>query len=118
MKRPNECEDLERSFEKNVIKDMGENSKEEYDFEYDKIHRHGKVNGTKQNVIVRFRSHQYPSDLYCARKKIKNCNIRLKPSLTKKRTELLRNATERIEDDNTKAYSSFALISMETLKFD
>ena len=80
---------------------MGENSKEESDFEYNKIPKHGKVTGTRQNVIVRFRSHQYPSDLYYARKKIKNCNIRLKPSLTKKRTELLRNATERIEDDNT-----------------
>ena len=33
-------------------------------------------------------------------KKIKNRDIGLKPSLTKKRTELLRNATERIEDDN------------------
>ena len=80
---------------------MGKNSKEEFDFEYDKIHRHGKVNGTKQNVIVRFRSHQYPSDLYYARKKIKNRNIRLKPLLTKKRTELLGKTTERIEDDNT-----------------
>ena len=80
---------------------MGENSKEELDFEYNKIHRHGKVNGTKQNVIVRFRSHQYPSDLYYARKKIKNRNIRLKPSLTKKRTEFLCNETERIKDCNT-----------------
>ena len=77
---------------------MGKNSKEEFDFEYDKIHRNGKVNGTKQNVIVRFRSHRYPSDLYYARKEIKNRNIRLKPSLAEKKTELLRNATER---DNT-----------------
>ena len=75
--------------------------KKKFDFEYDKTHRHGKVNGTKQNVKVKFRSHQYPSDLYYARKKNKNRNIRSKPSLTKKRTELLRNATERIEDDNT-----------------
>ena len=80
---------------------MGENSKEEFDFEYDKIHRHGKVNSTKQNVIIRFRQHQCPLDLYYARKKIKNHNIRLKPLLTKKRAELLRKATERIEDDNT-----------------
>ena len=65
------------------------------------FHKHGKVNGTKQNVIVRFRSHQYPSDLYYARKKIKNRNIRLKPSLTKKRTEFLCNETERIKDCNT-----------------
>ena len=80
---------------------MGENSKEEFNFEYDKIRRHGKVDGTNQNVIVRLRSHKYPSDLYYARKKIKNRNIRLNPSLTKQRTELLRNATERIEDGNT-----------------
>ena len=31
---------------------MGENSKEEFDFEYDKIHRHGKVNGTKQKDFI------------------------------------------------------------------
>ena len=46
---------------------MGENSKEEFDFEYDKS----------------------------------TSNIRLKPSLTKKRMEFLCNATERIKDDNT-----------------
>ena len=94
---------------------MGENSKEEFDFKYDKIHRHRKVNGTKQNVIVRFRLHQHPSDLYKAWKKIKNRNIRLKPPLKKKRTELLRNWTER---NTNKAYSSFTLISMEKLKLD
>ena len=71
VKKNETCEDLKRSFEKNIIKDMGENSKEEFDFKYGKIHRHGKVNGTKQNVIVRFRLHQYPSDLYYARKKLK-----------------------------------------------
>ena len=69
MKKNETCKDLKRSFEKNIIKDMGQNSKEEFDFEYNKIHRHRKVNGTKQNVIVRFRSHQYPSDLYYAQKK-------------------------------------------------
>ena len=71
VKKKETCRDLKRSFEKNIVKDMGENSKEEFDFEYDKIHRHGKVNGTKQNVIARFRSHQYPSDLYYARKKLR-----------------------------------------------
>ena len=72
VKRTEKCKDLKYSFEKNVIKDMEQNSKEEFDFEYDKIHRHRKVNSTKQNVIVRFRLHQYPSDLYYALKKIKN----------------------------------------------
>ena len=60
-------EDLKCSFKRNVIKDMGENSKEEFDFEYDKS----------------------------------TSNIRLKPSLTKKRMEFLCNVTERIKDDNT-----------------
>ena len=66
-KKKETWEDLKRSFERNVIKDMGENSKEEFDFEYDKS----------------------------------TSNIRLKPSLTKKRMEFLCNATERIKDDNT-----------------
>ena len=57
VKRTETCKDLKHSFEKNVIKDMEQNSKEEFDFEYDKIHRHRKVNSTKQNVIVRFRLH-------------------------------------------------------------
>ena len=98
---------------------MGENSKEELDFEYNKIHRHGKVNGTKQNVIVRFRSHQYPSDLYYAREKIRNRNIRLKPSLTNKRG-WSSFAMDQKESKMTtpKAYSSFTLISMEALKLD
>ena len=69
---------MKRSFEKIVIKDMGEKSKEQFGFQFDKIHRHGKVNGTKQNVIGRFRSRRYPSDIYYAR-----------------------NATERIEDDSS-----------------
>ena len=69
MKKNETYKDLKRSFEKNVIKDMRENSEEEFGFEYDKIHRHGKVNGTKQNVIVRFRSHQYPSDFILSTEK-------------------------------------------------
>ena len=48
---------------------MGENSKEDFDFEYNKIHRHGKVNVTKKYVAVRFMLHQYPPDLYYAWKK-------------------------------------------------
>ena len=75
---------------------MGEISKEEFDFEYDKSKWYqAKRNSQIQvaSISIRF--------ILRTEKKIKNCNIRLKPSLTKKRTELLRNATERIEDDNT-----------------
>ena len=42
----------EALFRKKCYKDMGENSKEEFDFEYDKIDRHGKVNGNKQKDFI------------------------------------------------------------------
>ena len=60
---------------------------EEYDFEYDKIHRVGKTDGNEQNVIVCFHSHQFPAELYYNRKRIKNKKIKLKRSLTETRTK-------------------------------
>ena len=60
--------DLKRVIEKNVLKDVGV-SKEFFDYEFDKVHRIGAADGDKQNIIVRFRSHQFPSELYYARKK-------------------------------------------------
>ena len=86
--------DLKRSIEKNVVKDVGV-SKEFFDYEFDKVYRIGAADDDKQNVIVRFRSHQFSSELYYARKKIKNEKIGLKPSLTKTRTALLSNITEK-----------------------
>ena len=66
--------DLRRSIEKNVLKDVGV-SKEFFDYEFDKVHRIEAADGDKQNVIVRFRSRQFPSELYYTRKKIKNKKI-------------------------------------------
>ena len=54
--------DLKRSIEKIVLKDVGV-SKEFFEYEFDKVHRIGAADGDKQNVIVRFRSHQFPSEL-------------------------------------------------------
>ena len=54
--------DLKRSIEKNVPKDVGV-SKEFFDYEFDKVNRIGAADSDKQNVIVRFRSHQFPSEL-------------------------------------------------------
>ena len=90
--------DLKRPIEKNVLKDFGV-SKEFFNYEFDKIHRIGAADGDKQKIIARFRSHQFPSELYYARKKIKNKKIGLKLSLTKKRTTRLHNITKEIETD-------------------
>ena len=73
-------------------------SKEFFEYKFDKVHRIGAADG-KKNVMVRFRSHQFPSELYYERKTIKNKKIGLKLSLTKNRTALLRNITEKIEID-------------------
>ena len=54
--------DLKRSIEKNVLKDVGV-SKEFFEYDFDNVHRIGAADGDKQNVIVRFRSHQFPSEL-------------------------------------------------------
>ena len=66
-----------------MLKDVGV-SKEFFEYEFDKAHGIGAADGDKQNVIVRFRFHQFASELYYSRKKIKNKKIGLKPSLTKK----------------------------------
>ena len=50
-----------------MLKDVGV-SKEFFDYEFDKIHRIGAADVDKQNIIVRFRSHQFPYELYYARK--------------------------------------------------
>ena len=46
-----------------MIQDLDITS-EEYDFEYDKINRVGKIDGNEQNAIVCFCSHQFPAELY------------------------------------------------------
>ena len=84
---------LKQSIEKNVLKDVGV-SKKFFDYKFNKIHRIGAAGDDKQNIIVHFRSHQFPSKLYYAWKKNKNKKIGLKPSLTK-RTALLCNITEK-----------------------
>ena len=55
--------DLKRSIEKKVLKDVGV-SKDFFDYEFDKVQRIRAADGDKQNVIVHFRSHQFPSEIY------------------------------------------------------
>ena len=97
--RKNETTDnLRKEFVKKVILDLDITS-QEYDFEYDKINRVGKIDGNEQNVIVRFRSHQFPSELYYNRKRIKSKRIKLKPSLTETGTKLLRTLIDKTTDN-------------------
>ena len=81
-----------------MIQDLDITS-EEYDFEYDMIHRVGKIDGNEQNIIVCLRSHQFLAELYYNRKRIKNKRIKLKPSLTETRTKLLWTLIDKTTDN-------------------
>ena len=83
--------DLKQSIENNMLKDVGV-SKEFFEYEFDKVHKIGAADGDKQNVIVHLTN--FHVDYTIQGKKLKT-----KPSLTKKRTALLRNITEKIEID-------------------
>ena len=64
----------------------------------DKFHRNGPIyDGKRQDIIVRFDSHSAKEKVYKARKKTRN-NVRIKPSLTRRNKDLLRDARKVIED--------------------
>ena len=72
-------------------------SKEFFEYEFDKVHKIGAADGGKLNAIVRLTNSHV--DYTKHGKKTKNKKNGLKPSLTKKRTALLGNMTEKIEID-------------------
>ena len=75
-------------------------SKEEISNNIDKLHRIGKTNkNNPQNTIVKFRSHSFKEKIYSKRKAVKQRDVKIKPSLTKNRIELLENTNTLITDN-------------------
>ena len=73
-------------------------SKEEISNNIDKLHRIGKTNKNNiQNTIVKFKSHSFNEKIYFKRKAVKD--VKIKPSLTKHRTELLKNINTLVTDN-------------------
>ena len=68
--------------------------------ELDKTHRIGPKyeGGIKQDIIVRMKSHSARYDIYNKRKTIKIKNVRINPSLTDRRRNLLGKANEKYKD--------------------
>jgi hypothetical protein len=64
----------------------------------DKLHRNGPRRGKKQEVIVRFKSHSAKESFYRSRKSIKRENIKVRPSLTQARKDLLHESQDVIRD--------------------
>ena len=77
LKLPNsdETENVEEKV-KNVLQNELEISAEEIDSEFDKAHRVGPIIDDEQRVIVRFKSHNFRSNLYHKRKLIKHHAIK------------------------------------------
>ena len=63
----------------------------------DKFHRNGPRNGTKQDVIIRFKSHSAKEQFYNKRKTIKLERVKVQPSLSPDTKKLLNDANEFID---------------------
>ena len=75
-------------------------SKEEITNNIDKLHRIGKTDKNRtQNTIIKFKSHSFKEKNYFKRKAIKQRDVNIKPSLTKHRIELLKEANILITDN-------------------
>ena len=83
-------EEIHKKIKNIIVSDIEETPSEKYENEFDKIHRVCPRIDNKQNIIVRFKSHNFPSTIYYNRKKIKNNTVKIKPSLTKQQTKLLK----------------------------
>ena len=73
--------------------------------EFDKAHRIGPVKDNKQKVIVKFRSHNFKSQVYANRRNCSNKKIKFRPSLTKKREDLLYEAIRNLEHHDNFHYA-------------
>ena len=88
----NETEDQIKHKVRNVLtKNLGFEANQ-VDNEIDKCHRLGKPNRGKQSTIIRFRTHAFRAAVYQKRKTITNNKLKVKLSLTKKRTKTLTQA--------------------------
>ena len=106
----NETEDQIKHKVRNVLtKNLGLEANK-VDNEIDKCHRLGKPNRGKQSTIIRFRTHAFRAVVYQKRKTITNNKLKVKLSLTKKRTKTLTQAYKMVES-NQQVKFAFANIN-------
>ena len=95
----NETEDQIKHKVRNVLtKNLGFEANQ-VDNEIDKCHHLGKPNRGKQSTIIRFRTHTFRAAVYQKRKTITNNKLKVKLSLTKKRTKTLTQAYKMVESN-------------------
>ena len=74
--------------------------KDEINNNIDKLHEIGNNNrSSTQSIIVKFKGHSFKEKICKGRKNIGNRKIRLRPSLTKRRQDLLEEANRKIQEE-------------------
>ena len=106
-RRGEKPEDLRRSVE-DIINAVNSTTTP---LDIDKLHRNGPVygdRGSKQDTIVRFKSHSAKEAFYRARKSLpaEKQDIYIRPSLSEAQKVLLSDAKEYIKNNNSEAYGS------------
>ena len=64
----------------------------------DKFHRVGPMKNSKQDIVVRFKTHSAKEQFFLRRKQIKRNEIKIRPSLTPARRELLDEAYDLMDE--------------------
>ena len=64
----------------------------------DKFHRLGPIKQNSQEVILKFKTHSAKENFYLHRKNVKRKNIKIRPSLSPARKELLDQSSDILED--------------------
>ena len=104
----NENEDQIKEKVKNVLTRNLDFDEREFDKEFDKCHRVGRLVEGKQTTIVRFKSHRFKEAVYRKRKTTKNKEIKIKVSLTRTRTKTLNYAHDVVSENERAIHFAFA----------
>ena len=85
-------------------------SKEEITKNIDKLHRIGKTDkNNTTDTIIKYKIHSFKERIYFKKKSITRSDIKIKPSITKHRIELLKDANTFITDNpGTNFYFAYA----------
>ena len=70
----------------------------------DKFHRIGPIKEKKQDIVVRFKTHDAKEKFFLRRKHIKRTGIKIRPSLAPARRDLLNEAIDLVENYSDKDY--------------
>ena len=90
----------EERLNQKVVDIIGETGIEDVESNIDKLHTIGKKDNNRntQSVIVKFKSHHFQEKVYRKRSVIKSNRIKLRPSLTKRKQDLLDEVNKRISE--------------------